>query len=1472
MNLCKLLTKNFFILQFNSSKKSKGGNKVKKCVSVLTVLMLVLSLVAGIGVPSAKAFEPVSPISHIKDYLSQNVKGPAIPSDIKQKAESLKLPTELIDGVEIPKNLVEAKKIKSGEDYVKVMIDGTKNPALVFAKENNISINSSTLSEVERSTVVNYINQVKAEHDSLKQSLAGLPVTFKSDLYIAYNGVIVETQIKNIKDLYTRFGKERVHIEQIYTINDDYSNQLVGATQAWTDPGVDGTGMYVGVVDTGVDYNHPDLGGGFGPDYKVVAGWDFGDDDTDPMDCNGHGTHVSGIMAADGQVKGVAPKAKIVIAKIVPGCEGSASSLDIADAFDYMADPMNLDEGDEGAHPPVAAVNMSFGSEAGFVTTNEPEQAAVEACVNAGIFVSLSAGNSYWSYYPYGYYPFFPDFSLVGAPSVTPSAISVAASYNSCGRYTALTKIAPEPTANYAYIVGSASPDPIATLGDNSGAGYPYVYCGYGSPEEIPDSVNGKIALMSRGAGISFYIKVNNAYAKGAIGAIIYNNTSGYISMDTTGQANIPAVSISQADGLALKAYAEISGDGTGRVGFKPNTYADVPQAGDTMVDFSSWGPPPDLSFKPEITAPGGGIWSTVPIAQGSYDNYSGTSMAAPHVGAVGALVKQAHPDWSPEQIKIALMNTAKILTSGSLPYSVLKQGAGRVDVYNALHTDVLVTDASKGTAYVALGELPSYKTSPVVFTVRLTNTGSSPVTYNISWTGPQTVNFNLAPKALTGATVSTIPSGSVTVPAGGTADVVVMVDATAVADWTGFNYLEGFVKFTPTSGTELHIPYMGVLGNWNEFVNEDDWDFNPLIDPPADDPMNFTQYLYDVGATWPELTDGSDWYYAGVDFDGYLDRDAIAFNPSYYLLEADFWALRNMQNVTIEIRDISNNLIKTIDSMDYAYKMIPGYDIDWYYYDIYDYDWWVWDGTDSLDNPVPDGKYKLVIKATPPKIFNKLTYDAPQVIEFPVSLDTVEPSVTITSINDNGNGTYTINWDPATDSAPSSGIWGYEVDWYDSEGNLIDYDLVSPDSTSYTIEGLPKGDYLFVVWAIDNANNADYNLAPYSIYEITSSVNNPSWGTITPSGAVLAGQGSNKSFVITPNTGYHISDVLVDGASVLTPELRKYVVESTSYTYTFTNVQADHTIQAVFAPGILNYIITASAGTGGTISPSGDVLVPQFGSQTFTITPDTNYHIYDVLVDGVSVGAVSTYTFENVSDNHTIEAYFQHNYFKTTYPVGTEVFSPTDTIHVTWDVEGFTSTEGKVRVLFYNGSSWQLVASDLDLADGSYDIDLSTKTIVDPLRCRVRAGIYDPTTGAWLTWTNGQYYDESGHFWIVDTSPTQYFKTTYPVGTEVFSPTDTITVSWDVEGFTGTEGKIRVLFYNGSSWQLVASDLNLADGSYDIDLSTKTIVDPLRCRVRAGIYDPTTGAWLTWTDGTHTGQYYDESGHFWVKDSIPIF
>ena len=134
--------------------------------------------------------------------------------------------------------------------------------------------------------------------------------------------------------------------------------------------------------------------------------------------------------------------------------------------------------------------------------------------------------------------------------------------------------------------------------------------------------------------------------------------------------------------------------------------------------------------------------------------------------------------------------------------------------------------------------------------------------------------------------------------------------------------------------------------------------------------------------------------------------------------------------------------------------------------------------------------------------------------------------------------------------------------------------------------------------------------------------------GSISPSGSVTVNHGGSQTFTITANTGYHVADVLVDGVSV-----------GAVTSYTFTNVTANHTIAASFA--IDTHTITATAGANGSISPSGSVTVNHGGSQTFTITANTGYHVADVLVDGVSVGAVTSYTFTNVTANHTIAASF---------------------------------------------------------------------------------------------------------------------------------------------------------------------------------------------------------------------------------------
>jgi len=137
--------------------------------------------------------------------------------------------------------------------------------------------------------------------------------------------------------------------------------------------------------------------------------------------------------------------------------------------------------------------------------------------------------------------------------------------------------------------------------------------------------------------------------------------------------------------------------------------------------------------------------------------------------------------------------------------------------------------------------------------------------------------------------------------------------------------------------------------------------------------------------------------------------------------------------------------------------------------------------------------------------------------------------------------------------------------------------------------------------------------------------------GSISPSGDVTVVHGDDQAFTITPDTGYHVDDVLVDGASV-----------GAVSSYTFYYVDADHTIAASFA--LNTYTITASAGTGGSISPSGDVIATHGDDQSFTIIPNTGYHILDVLVDGASVGVVASYTFYSVDADHTIAASFALN------------------------------------------------------------------------------------------------------------------------------------------------------------------------------------------------------------------------------------
>ena len=194
----------------------------------------------------------------------------------------------------------------------------------------------------------------------------------------------------------------------------------------------------------------------------------------------------------------------------------------------------------------------------------------------------------------------------------------------------------------------------------------------------------------------------------------------------------------------------------------------------------------------------------------------------------------------------------------------------------------------------------------------------------------------------------------------------------------------------------------------------------------------------------------------------------------------------------------------------------------------------------------------------------------------------------------------------------------------------------ITPDYGCHIVDVLVDGVSIGAVtsYTFDNVR-ADHTI--YAVFDQKDYVIHATAGTggsITPNGTVPVQAGGSQSFYITPDYGYYIVDVLVDGVSV-----------GAVNSYTFYNVTANHTIYAVFAWGggeiTIQYVIDASAGEGGTITPHGKVYVVSGGSRTFTIAAADGYQLTDVLVDGISVGAMDTYTFTNVRKNHTIQAVF---------------------------------------------------------------------------------------------------------------------------------------------------------------------------------------------------------------------------------------
>lgn len=654
---------------------------------------------------------------------------------------------------------------------------------------------------------------VKANQESVKNNARsrGLKVEVTRSFSTSFNGLTVNADDATVAELLTIPNVVKVfpvvQIERPVTTGGTSTPDMAsainlsGAAIAQNELGLSGKGIKVGIMDTGVDFDHPDFGGNGTngstrfPTAKVAYGYDFVGDDYDaenpgarpvpdaiPDDCEGHGTHVAGIAAADGDttaggIKGVAPKATLGAYRVF-GCTGSTDS-------DIMLAAMER-AGIDG----MDVLNMSIGS--AFSTWPDyPTAQAADRLQAKGVVVVASAGNS-------GQYGLFST----GAPGIGNKVIGVASFDNSHVTQNVFT------TSNGQTIgYGNASGSPVApTSGSLKVAVAPGDGLGCTALPTVPD---GTVYLIKRGT-CAFHAKAANAQAAGADAVILYNNAPGTINptVEGTPTITIPVVMISQADGAALAAAAaagEVTMTWTSQTKVTPSA------TGGLISDFSSWGLTANLQLKPDLGAPGGDIWSTVPVEQGGHASNSGTSMSSPHVAGAVALLLEGRPELKghPTKVREILQNTSSPAKFSFLPNvglydMVARQGAGMIDVSRAV-----LSEKSVSPSKISLGERAK---KPVTTKLMVTNDSDTDVTYTITnldgvgAVGPSDPDFYAAP-----ATFSA--PGKVTVAAGEKAAVKVTISEPADIP-NGYIY-GGWVVLTGDDGSVLRVPYAGMAGDY---------------------------------------------------------------------------------------------------------------------------------------------------------------------------------------------------------------------------------------------------------------------------------------------------------------------------------------------------------------------------------------------------------------------------------------------------------------------------------------------------------------------------------------------------------------------------------------------------------------------------------------------------------------------------------
>jgi len=679
----------------------------------------------------------------------------------------------------------------------------------------NPAARGETRLDANSPTSLAYINYLTARQSRL---IASIEDTLGHDVQVAfryryaYNGIAARMTPADAAIVAGMDGVRRVERDFMRYPDTSDTVPFIGATGIWNGtstgglPGTMGEGIVVGIIDTGINMDHPSFAG-VGPvdgftytnpytgylglcathplsytcNDKLVGAYDFVDglsENDGPEDGDGHGSHVASIVAGNfvqatmvfstttltQTISGVAPHAHIISydACAPDGCPGASLLAAIDQATKDGVDVINYSIGGRPASPWESAEAVAF--------LNSLE---------AGIFVAVSAGNDDPS-----------AAAAVGSPANSPWVTSVGATTHDRRFLNALVNmegVATPPADIYGESITSGyGPAPIVYAGDYSNPNDPT-----GDPAQCLEpypagTFHGEIVVCDRG-GIARVEKGQNVLQGGAGGFVLANTAAESESIVADGHL-LPAVHIGYNDAQSLGTWLAAAGVHTATISGTWTSYS--PAYADIVADFSPRGPNADGTnvagvIKPDVTAPGVSVLAAS-MDGIEYASMSGTSMASPHVAGSAALIMALHPDWTPAEVQSALMSTAQTAVrreDGVTSADPFDRGAGRVDltragmagfVLNETVANYLAADPDAGgdpTALniASLGDEQCFQSCQWVRTLRSTQSAS--VDWTVSATGSPTVTVAVTPSTFTlapGATqVITVEADVASAPSG---------------------------------------------------------------------------------------------------------------------------------------------------------------------------------------------------------------------------------------------------------------------------------------------------------------------------------------------------------------------------------------------------------------------------------------------------------------------------------------------------------------------------------------------------------------------------------------------------------------------------------------------------------------------------------------------------------------------------------